>query len=59
MIDFVGKPPFLRIALRVAMVTMHFHTPNRFIFEEHLFSIQGVPGKNLEPMKGCPGVQGR
>ena len=25
MIDFVGAPSFLRIALRVAMATMHFH----------------------------------
>ena len=26
MIDIVGIPPFLRIALPVAMETMHFHT---------------------------------
>ena len=39
MIDFVGTPPFLGIALRVAIVTMHFsHSPHRFIFGEHCFS---------------------
>ena len=25
MIDFVGAPPFLRIALRVTVATVHFH----------------------------------
>ena len=33
MIDFVGIPTFLTIALRVAISD----SPNRFIFEEHYF----------------------
>ena len=59
MIDFVGTPPFLRMALRVAMVTMHFHIARTGLFLGTFFSIQGVPGNNLAPMKDCPGVQGR
>ena len=59
MIDFVGTPPFLRMALRVAMVTMHLHIARTGLFLGTFFSIQGVPGNNLAPMKDCPGVQGR
>ena len=59
MIDFVGTPPFLRMALRVAMVTMHFHIARTGLFLGTFFSIQGVTGKNLAPMKDCPGLQGR
>ena len=33
MIDFVGKPPFLRIALPVAMATMYFHMAKLYLFE--------------------------
>ena len=32
MIDFVDKPPFLRIALQVAMATMHFHMAKTGLF---------------------------
>ena len=60
MIDFVGTPPFLRMALRVAIVTMHFHIARTCLFFRNIFfSIQGVPGNNLAPMKDCLGVQGR
>ena len=60
MIDFVGTPPFLRMALRVAMVTKHFHNARTGLFLRNIFfSIQGVQGNNLAPMKDCPGVQGR
>ena len=59
MIDFVGTPPFLRMALRVAMVTMHFHIARTGLFLRNIFSIQEVPGNNLTPMKDCPGVQNR
>ena len=59
MIDFVDTPPFLRMALRVAMVTMHFHKARTgLFFNGTFFSIQGVPGNNLAPMKDCSGVQG-
>ena len=53
MIDFVGAPPFLRIALRVAMVTMHFHIlaqTGLFFFLNIFFRIKGIPGNNLAPM---------
>ena len=61
MIDFVDTPPFLRIALRVAMATMHFHIAQTNLFlEEQFFYIQGIPGNNVAPMKNCPGwVQNR
>ena len=52
MIDFVGMPPFLRIALRVAMVTMHFHIAQTNLFFRNIFfHIQDVPGNDLAPMK--------
>ena len=56
MIDFVGASPLLRIALRVAMATMHFHVlaQTGLFFGEHFFRIKGVPGNNLAPMKNCP-----
>ena len=54
MIDFVGAPPFLIIALRVAMATMHFHIlAQTDYFGEHFFRIKGVPGNSLAPMKNC------
>ena len=60
MIDFVGTTPFLRMALRVAMVTMHFHKAQLgFFLGTSFFCIQGVLGNNLAPMKDFPGVQGR
>ena len=60
MIDFVGKPPFLRITLRVAMATMHFHIlAQTGLFLGNIFCIKGVPGNNLAPMNNCLGVQGR
>ena len=61
MIDFVDTPPFLRIALRVAMATMHFHIAQTHLFlEEQFFCIKGIPGNNVAPVKNCPGwVQNR
>ena len=62
MIDFVGTTPFVGIALRVAMVTMHFHIAQTgLFFEERFFRILGIPRNTLAPMKHCPveGVQGR
>ena len=37
MIDFVGIPPFLRIALRFAMVTMHFNIAQINLFIRNVF----------------------
>ena len=62
MIDFVGTPPFVGIALRVAMVTMHFHIAQTGLFFRNIFfRILGIPRNKLAPMKNCPveGVQGR
>ena len=38
MIEFIGIPPFLRIALRVAMATMHFHIAQKDLFSETFFA---------------------
>ena len=45
MIDFVITSPFLRIALPVAMATMHFHKAQTD--GEFLFSHSGGPKKQL------------
>ena len=37
MIDFFGKPPFLKIALRVAMAAIYFHIAQTGLFLETLF----------------------
>ena len=57
MSDFVGTSPFLKIALRVAIETMHFHIGG-MIFLGIFFS-HSVRLNNLVPMTICPGVQGR
>ena len=60
MIDIVGIPPFLRIALPVAMETMHFHIGQTNLFvRTTLFRIKEPPINNLAPMRNCHGVQGR
>ena len=53
MIDFVNTPPFLRIALQVAMATMYFHIAQTSLFMGIFFRIQGVPGNNLSPIQNC------
>ena len=49
MIDFVGAPPFLRIALRVAMATMHFYilAKTGLFLGNILFSHLGGPRKQF------------
>ena len=56
MIDFVGALPFLRIALRVAMATMHSHILAQMglFFGELFFALKGAPGNNLTPTKNFP-----
>ena len=52
MIDFVGTPLFLKIALRVAMVTMHFHIVKTGLFLGNIyFLMQGIQENNLPLMK--------
>ena len=42
MIEFLGLPPFLRIALPVAMETMHFHIAQANLFSRQLcFALRG------------------
>ena len=61
MIAFVGISPFLRIALRDAMVTMHFYIAQIGLSfrkkQQQFFAFRG-PGSNLSLMRNCPGVQG-
>ena len=61
MIELVGTPPFLRIALRVVMAAMHFHIAQTDLFLGNIFLHLGVPGNNLASMKkkNVLGVQGR
>ena len=59
MVNFLCTPPCSRIALTVAMGTMHF-----FIVQLSLslrtknLCISGVPMNDLAPMKNCPGGGG-
>ena len=62
MIDFVGALPFLRIALRVAMATMHFHilAQTGLILVNIFFASRGSQGTILSPMiKLSLGLKGR
>ena len=56
MIDYVNTltTPFLRIALQVAMATMHFHIAKTGLFMGNFFHIQGVPGNDLALIRNCP-----
>ena len=47
MIDIVGIPPFLRIALPVATETMHFHIGQTNSFVSKTFSHLGAPDKQF------------
>ena len=47
MIGFVNTPPFLRIALQVAMTTMHFHIAETSLFMWIFFSHSGDPRKQF------------
>ena len=56
MIDIVGIPQFLRIALPIAMETMHFHIgQTNLFFRTTLFRIKGLPINNLATMRNCYG----
>ena len=54
MIDFVGTPPFLRIAFLLSMQTIFSHSPNKFFFYDKMFRKLGVPMKDMVPMRNCP-----
>ena len=56
MIDIVGIPPFLRIALPFVMETMQFDIGQTNLFvRTTLFRIKGHPLNNLAPMRNCHG----
>ena len=58
MIEFVcTAPTSVRIAIWVAMVTMHFHIAQMGLLRTFFFRIQGVQGNNLASMKDFLGVQ--
>ena len=48
MIDFVGMPPFLTIALQVDMATLHFHiVQTGLCFRNIVFLLLGGPRKQF------------
>ena len=55
MIEFVCTSLHVRIALKVAMVTMQFQGPNVLLFRNFVFFIYGVQRNSLAPMKNCHG----
>ena len=55
MIDFVGTPPFLRVAEGVTVEIMHFYTThNKFIFRT-IFRMKWVPINNLSTTRNSHG----
>ena len=59
--DFLGAPTFLRITLRVAMATMHFHIlAQTGLFLGNIFSYLGDPREQFGTHeKMALGMQGR
>ena len=56
MINFVVISPLLRIALQVAMATMHFYIAQTGLcFRNIVFCLYGFPMNNLAPIRNCPG----
>ena len=56
MVNFVCTPPCSRIALTVAMETMHFFIVQLSLsLRTKILCIFGVPMNDLAPMKNCPG----
>ena len=53
---FVGIPPFRRIALLVALETMHLHARISFLMGTIFWGMPRVRTNNLTPMDTCPGV---
>ena len=56
MVVVVGTPPFRRIALLVAMETMHLHIARlSFFYEDNFLRMPRVTINNLTPMETCRG----
>ena len=57
MVVFVGTPPFRRIALWVAMETMHLDIVRiSFFLGTNFWGMTGVLINNSTPMETCSGV---
>ena len=59
MIDFVDTFPFSRIALLVAMETMHLNRRKKVFFLRTKYFQLGGPHEQFDTHENCPGVQGR
>ena len=59
MIDFVNASPFWRIALRVAMATMHILAQIELLLGNIFFALRGSKGTIWHPLKIVLGVQDR
>ena len=59
MIGFVGIPLFLRIALQVAVATMHFHIAHSGIFFRNIFSLRVLREQLWRPLEIVLEVQGK
>ena len=56
MFNFLCTPPCSRMALTVAMETMHFFIVQLSLsLRTKILCISGVPMNDLAPMKNCPG----
>ena len=56
MVNFLCTPSCSRIALTVAMETMHFFIVQLSLsLRTKILCISGVPMNDLAPMKNCPG----
>ena len=56
MVNFLCTSPCSRIALTVAMETMHFFIVQLSLsLRTKILCISGVPMNDLAPMKNCPG----
>ena len=59
MVNFLCTPPCSRIALTVAMETMHFFIVQLSLsLRTKILCISGVLMNDLAPMKNCPGGGG-
>ena len=59
MVNFLCVPSCSRIALTVAMETMHFFIVQLSLsLRTKILCISGVPMNDLAPMKNCPGGGG-
>ena len=59
MVNFLCTPSCSRIALTVAMETMHFFIVQLSLsLRTKILCISGVPMNDLAPMKNCPGGGG-